>query len=210
MDLTYKKQNVYALADEQELKAISDYAEGYKRFLDNGKTEREAVKETIEMIEKKGYKPYTLGDKINAGDKLYYNNRGKSLFIVRAGKADVAKNGVRILVAHVDSPRLDLKQVPLYEKADIAYFKTHYYGGIKKYQWLTIPLALHGVIALKDGTCVDVKVGDEEGDPCSTSRIFFRTLRKSKSQRPLRKDSLPKISIFWWAASPSKMRKRTR
>ena len=110
MDLTYKRQNVYALADEQELKAISDYAEGYKRFLDNGKTEREAVKETIEMIEKKGYKPYTLGDKINAGDKLYYNNRGKSLFIVRAGKADVAKNGVRILVAHVDSPRLDLNK----------------------------------------------------------------------------------------------------
>ena len=170
MDLTYKRQNVYALADEQELKAISDYAEGYKRFLDNGKTEREAVKETIEMIEKKGYKPYTLGDKINAGDKLYYNNRGKSLFIVRAGKADVAKNGVRILVAHVDSPRLDLKQVPLYEKADMAYFKTHYYGGIKKYQWLTIPLALHGVIALKDGTCVDVKVGDEEGDP-----VFYIT-----------------------------------
>lgn len=170
MDLTYKRQNVYALADEQELKAISDYAEGYKRFLDNGKTEREAVKETIEMIEKKGYKPYTLGDKINTGDKLYYNNRGKSLFIVRAGKADVAKNGVRILVAHVDSPRLDLKQVPLYEKADMAYFKTHYYGGIKKYQWLTIPLALHGVIALKDGTCVDVKVGDEEGDP-----VFYIT-----------------------------------
>ena len=120
MDLTYKRQNVYALADEKELKAISDYAEGYKKFLDNGKTEREAVKETVEIIKKRGYKPYTLGDKINAGDKLFYNNRGKSLFIIRAGKADVAKNGVRILVAHVDSPRLDLKQVPLYEKADMA------------------------------------------------------------------------------------------
>lgn len=91
MDLTYKRQNVYALADENELKAISEYAEGYKKFLDNGKTEREAVKETVEIIEKRGYKAYTLGDKINAGDKLYYNNRGKSLFIVRAGKADVAK-----------------------------------------------------------------------------------------------------------------------
>lgn len=165
MDLTYKRQNVYALADEQELKAISDYAEGYKRFLDNGKTEREAVKETIEMIEKKGYKPYTLGDKINAGDKLYYNNRGKSLFIVRAGKADVAKNGVRILVAHVDSPRLDLKQVPLYEKADMAYFKTHYYGGIKKYQWVAMPLAMHGVVAKKDGTLVNIVVGEDPSDP---------------------------------------------
>ena len=123
-----------------------------------------------DRLKKRGYKAYTLGDKINAGDKLYYNNRGKSLFIVRAGKADVAKNGIRILVAHVDSPRLDLKQVPLYEKADMAYFKTHYYGGIKKYHWLTIPLALHGVIVLKDGTSVDVKVGDEQGDP-----VFYIT-----------------------------------
>lgn len=170
MDLTYKRKNVYALADESELKAISDYAEGYKKFLDNGKTEREAVSETIEMIEERGYKTYTLGDQINPGDKLYYNNRGKGLFILRAGSADVAKNGVRILVAHVDSPRLDLKQVPLYEKAELAYLKTHYYGGIKKYHWLTIPLALHGVIVLKDGRKVDVKVGENDNDP-----VFYIT-----------------------------------
>lgn len=170
MDLTYKRKNVYALADECELKAISDYAEGYKKFLDNGKTEREAVSESIEMIEARGYKAYTLGDKINPGDKLYYNNRGKGLFILRAGSADVAKNGVRILVAHVDSPRLDLKQVPLYEKAELAYLKTHYYGGIKKYQWLTIPLALHGVIALKDGSVINVNVGENENDP-----VFYIT-----------------------------------
>lgn len=170
MDLTYKRKNVYALADESELKAISDYAEGYKKYLDNGKTEREAVSETIDMIEEKGYKAYTLGDQINPGDKLYYNNRGKGLFILRAGSADVAKNGVRILVAHVDSPRLDLKQVPLYEKAELAYLKTHYYGGIKKYQWLTIPLALHGVIVLKDGSKVDVKVGENDNDP-----VFYIT-----------------------------------
>lgn len=170
MDLTYKRKNVYALADESELKAISDYAEGYKAYLDNGKTEREAVSETIEMIEKKGYKAYVLGDKINPGDKLYYNNRGKGLFILRAGTVDVATNGVRILVAHVDSPRLDLKQVPLYEKSELAYFKTHYYGGIKKYQWLTIPLALHGVIVLKDGTKVEVKVGEDDSDP-----VFYIT-----------------------------------
>ncbi len=170
MDLTYKRKNVYALADESELKAISDYAEGYKKFLDNGKTEREAVSETIEMIEERGYKAYTLGDQINPGDKLYYNNRGKGLFILRAGSADVAKNGVRILVAHVDSPRLDLKQVPLYEKAELAYLKTHYYGGIKKYHWLTIPLALHGVIVLKDGRKVDVKVGENDNDP-----VFYIT-----------------------------------
>ena len=170
MELTYKRQNVYALADEKELNAISDYAQGYKKFLDNGKTEREVVAESVEIVEKAGYKPYVLGDKINAGDKLYYNNRGKGLFILRAGKADLATNGVRILVAHVDSPRLDLKQVPLFEKSGLAYLKTHYYGGIKKYQWLTIPLALHGVVALKDGSKVTVKVGEEESDP-----VFYIT-----------------------------------
>ena len=104
MDYTYKRQNVYALADEKQLGVISEYAEGYKKFLDNGKTEREVVAESVAMIEAQGYKAYVLGDKINPGDKLYYNNRGKGLFIIRAGKADVAKNGVRILVAHVDSP----------------------------------------------------------------------------------------------------------
>ncbi len=170
MDLTYKRTNIYAVADEQELKAIQDYNEGYKRFLDGGKTERETVAETIAMVEAAGYKAYTLGDKINKGDKLYYNNRGKALFILRAGTADVAKEGVRILVAHVDSPRLDLKQVPLYEKSDMAYLKTHYYGGIKKYQWLTIPLALHGVVALKDGSVKQIRIGEEEGDP-----VFYIT-----------------------------------
>lgn len=170
MELTYKRQNAYALADEKELNAISDYAQGYKKFLDNGKTEREVVAESVEIVEKAGYKPYVLGDKISAGDKLYYNNRSKGLFILRAGTADLAKNGVRILVAHVDSPRLDLKQVPLFEKAGLAYLKTHYYGGIKKYQWLTIPLALHGVIALKDGSKVTVRVGEEESDP-----VFYIT-----------------------------------
>ncbi|MDE5602031.1 MAG: aminopeptidase [Clostridia bacterium] len=165
MDLTYKRQNIYAVCDEAERKRIFEYNEGYKKFLDNGKTERETVAETVAMVEAAGYKPYTLGDKINKGDKLYYNNRGKALFILRAGTADVAKNGVRILVAHVDSPRLDLKQVPLFEKADMAYLKTHYYGGIKKYQWLTIPLALHGVVVLKNGNKVNVNIGESESDP---------------------------------------------
>ena len=165
MDLTYKKQNIYASADNAERKRIFDYCEGYKKFLDNGKTEREAVSYTVDMAEKAGYKPYTLGDKINKGDKLYYNNRGKSLFMLRAGKADISKNGVRILVAHIDSPRLDLKQVPMFEKSDIAYFKTHYYGGIKKYQWFTIPLALHGVVVLKNGKKVTVAIGENDADP---------------------------------------------
>lgn len=170
MDLTYERTNVYKEADEAKLKKIFDYAEGYKKFLDESKTEREAVKSGIAIAKKNGYKPYVLGDAIKPGDKLYYNNRGKSLFLIKAGKTNLAETGIRILVAHVDSPRLDLKQVPLYESDDLAFFKTHYYGGIKKYQWLTIPLALHGVIAKKDGAVVEVKIGDEEGDP-----IFYIT-----------------------------------
>ncbi|MDE7395207.1 MAG: aminopeptidase [Clostridiales bacterium] len=170
MDLTYQRKNVYQLADDAEKKRIAEYAEGYKAFLNNGKTEREVVTETVAMLEKNGYKPFELGSKINKGEKLYYNNRGKGLFVLRAGTADLAKNGVRILVAHIDSPRLDLKQVPLYEKADIAYAKTHYYGGIKKYQWLTIPLSLHGVVALKNGKKVTICVGEKDEDP-----VFYIT-----------------------------------
>ncbi len=165
MELSYKKQNIYAVASEKELAEIQAYSEGYKSFLNSSKTEREAVECGIALVKAHGFKEYQLGDKIKPGDKLYYNNRGKGLFILKAGKADLAKNGVRILVAHVDCPRLDLKQVPLYEKADMAFLKTHYYGGIKKYQWLTIPLALHGVVSLKDGRNVNICVGEEEGDP---------------------------------------------
>lgn len=170
MELTYKRKNVFAEADEAEIKRIFDYCEEYKKYLDCAKTEREAVTYAISLIEKHGYKQYTLGDKIAKGDKLYLNNRGKGLFILRAGKKDIAKHGIRILVAHIDSPRLDLKQVPLYEKADTAYFKTHYYGGIKKYHWLTIPLALHGVIALKSGKTVDITIGEDDNDP-----VFYIT-----------------------------------
>ena len=170
MDLTYKRKNAFKCASPDELKKIFDYNEGYKKYLDNGKTERETVAETIEMAKAHGYKEYRLGDKINKGDLLYYNNRGKALFIIKAGKADLAKNGIRIMVAHVDSPRLDLKQVPLYESNDMAFLKTHYYGGIKKYQWLALPLALHGVISLKDGSTVNVCVGEDESDP-----VFYIT-----------------------------------
>jgi len=164
-ELTYKRKNVYAEVDKKELKSIFDYSEGYKNYLDNSKTERETVATTIKMAEERGYRPYCMGDKINKGDKLYYDNRGKGLFLIRAGSDDIEKNGIRILVAHVDSPRLDLKQVPLYEASEIAYLKTHYYGGIKKYHWLTIPLALHGVVVLKDGTSININIGEKDSDP---------------------------------------------
>ena len=169
-DLTYSRKNIYKTATQDEIKAIMEYSEGYKNFLDNGKTERETVAETVEIAKANGFKSYKLGDKIKPGDKLFYNNRGKNLFLMKIGKKNLEENGLKILVAHVDSPRLDLKQVPLFEKSDIGYFKTHYYGGIKKYQWLTIPLALHGVIVLKDGTSVQVKIGEDEADP-----VFYIT-----------------------------------
>lgn len=165
MELTYNKKNVYKVADEQSIDMINAYGEGYKAFLDASKTERETVETTVKMVEAQGYKPMTLGDKLNKGDKLYYNNRGKGLFLLRIGTADIATNGIRILVAHVDSPRLDLKQVPIFEKASIAYAKTHYYGGIKKYQWLTIPLALHGVVILANGEKININIGEDENDP---------------------------------------------
>lgn len=185
MELTYKRTNVYKVASADEVKAIMNYSEGYKKYLDNGKTERETVAETVAMAEKAGYKPYVLGSKINAGDKLYYDNRGKSLFLLKVGTANLAEKGIRIMVAHVDSPRLDLKQVPLYEKADMAFLKTHYYGGIKKYHWLTIPLALHGVVILADGTKLNITVGEDDNDPVFYITDLLPHLSQEYSEKPV-------------------------
>ncbi len=186
MDLTYKRTNANEKRTAEERATINAYGEGYKKYLDNGKTEREAVAETVTMAEARGYKAYHMGYPIREGDKLYYDNRGKSLFIVRAGsKANLEKNGIRILVAHVDSPRLDLKQVPLYEASDMAYFKTHYYGGIKKYQWLTIPLALHGVVVLKNGTSVTINVGEKDEDPIFCISDLLPHLSQEISTKPV-------------------------
>lgn len=163
--LTYKKTNVYEKADEARIEQIYRYAEGYKSFLDAAKTEREAVYRAIVMAEAAGYTAYEMGEELHPGDLRYYNNRNKNLFIFRMGEEDLEKEGIRILAAHIDSPRLDLKQNPLYEDSGMGFLKTHYYGGIKKYQWTAIPLALHGVVAKADGTTVDVVVGEDESDP---------------------------------------------
>lgn len=163
--LTYKKTNVYEKADEARIDKMFRYAEGYKAFLDASKTEREAVRRAIAMAEAVGYTAYELGDPLMAGDLRYYNNRDKSVILFRVGEENMEKEGVRILAAHIDSPRLDLKQNPLYEDSGMSFLKTHYYGGIKKYQWTAIPLALHGVVAKADGTLVDIVIGEEEGDP---------------------------------------------
>lgn len=163
--LSYKKKNVFEEATPEKLAQMLSYAEGYKKFLDGGKTEREAVTVSIRMAEAAGYRPYRFGDPIAVGDRLYYNNQGKSLVLFRVGTEELSTAGIRILASHIDSPRLDLKQVPLYEDSGMGFLKTHYYGGIKKYQWTAIPLALHGVMVRADGTAVEVCVGEEESDP---------------------------------------------
>lgn len=164
-DLAYKRTNVYEVADKKLMKEIFDYAEGYKVFLDEGKTEREACAFAKAMAIKNGYKPYVLGEKLKKGDKVYYDNRGKNLYLIKVGTEDIAKEGIRIIASHIDSPRIDLKQVPLYQANDIAFAKTHYYGGIRKYQWTAVPLALHGAVALKNGEVLNVCIGEAESDP---------------------------------------------
>ncbi|MCD8200776.1 MAG: aminopeptidase [Clostridia bacterium] len=170
MDYEYKRKNVFKEADEKKTEEIFSYAEGYKDFLNKAKTERDAAEICGKLAAEKGYTPYTFGEKLKAGDKRIYVNHDKTVFLIKAGSGDVAKEGIRIMGAHVDSPRLDLKPHPLYEAQGLAMFKTHYYGGIKKYQWTTIPLALHGVIYKKGGERVDLNVGDDEGDP-----VFYIT-----------------------------------
>ncbi len=184
-ELTYKRKNVYEKADEKLMKEIFDYAEGYKKFLDNGKTEREACAYAMEEAKKQGYRPYVFGETLKAGDKVYYNNRGKNLFLIRVGEEDIGENGIRIIASHIDSPRIDLKQVPLYEAEGIAFAKTHYYGGVRKYQWATIPLALHGTIVLADGSSLDVKIGEEDSDPVFYISDLLPHLAAKQNARPL-------------------------
>ena len=169
---------------EQAEKAFK-YCEGYKEFLDVGKTERECVKEAVKMLKKAGYKPFDSGESYEPGDKVYYVNRGKSLIATTFGKKPLDQ-GLRINGAHIDSPRLDLKPNPLYEKEDIAFFKTHYYGGIRKYQWATIPLAMHGVVILKDGTSVDICIGEKEGDPVFCVTDLLPHLAAQQNERKLK------------------------
>lgn len=163
-ELFYSPKHASEIISDEEVKNADNFAEGYKTYMDNGKTERESVKFFIKKAEDLGYTPFDRSKKYSAGDKVYYNNRGKSVILCVFGKRPIA-DGVKISAAHLDSPRLDLKPNPLYEDGEMAYFKTHYYGGIKKYQWTAIPLSLHGVIVKKDGETVEVNVGEDENDP---------------------------------------------
>lgn len=163
-ELFMKPVNAAKACADGQIKEADNFCEGYMSFLDAAKTEREAVEEAVELARANGFIEFRKGEKYAPGERVYYNNRGKSLILAVVGRKDLSE-GVHITAAHIDSPRLDLKPNPLYEDSELAYFKTHYYGGIKKYQWTVTPLSLHGVIVKKDGQTVKVKVGEDDGDP---------------------------------------------
>lgn len=172
-----ERKNAWKTYSASEVEHLEQTAKAYRDFLDKGKTERECVSYCVEEAEKAGYRSLESyiesGEPIKEGDKVYTVMMKKAMAMFQIGKMPLEK-GMNILGAHVDSPRLDLKQNPLYEDTDFAYFDTHYYGGVKKYQWVAIPLALHGVVAKKDGTVVDVVIGEDELDPvlCITDLLI--------------------------------------
>ena len=182
--LTWSVPNIGKDAPKQVEKARK-FCEGYKKFLDEGKTERECVRYAVKLLEKNGYRPFEAGASYQAGDKVYYVNRGKSLIATTFGRLPL-EEGLRINGAHIDSPRLDLKPNPMYEKDEMAYFKTHYYGGIRKYQWGTIPLAMHGVVMKKNGEKVEICIGEKEGDPVFCITDLLPHLAGKQNERPLR------------------------
>lgn len=182
--LTYQPKNGWDCLTEGEEAALNAYCEDYKKYLDEGKTERECVDYTIRLAEANGYKPFVRGMELKPGDKVYRNNRGKAIMLAVIGSEGL-ENGANIGAAHIDSPRLDLKQNPLYEADEMAFLKTHYYGGIRKYHWVTIPLALHGVVALKDGSTVKVAIGGGAGEPVFTVDDLLPHLAADQAKKPL-------------------------
>lgn len=160
----YKKENGWKGVVEAEKKNIFEFSEGYKKFLDIGKTEREFVSRGVELAEFFGFKNAANFKELKTGDKVYYNNRGKNLVLAIIGKKNITE-GINYVVSHIDSPRLDLKQNPLYEEMELSYMRTHYYGGIKKYHWATLPLAMHGIVVLENGKKVEIVIGEKESDP---------------------------------------------
>lgn len=162
------KENIWKKYNDNDINLLNDICDDYRKFISVNKIEREVVTSTIDICRSYGFMDLEdcvlEGRRLQAGDKIYVNNRGKSLALFIIGEDDILK-GINILGAHVDSPRLDLKASPLYEDESLAYFDTHYYGGIKKYQWVTLPLAIHGVVAKKSGEVINVVIGEDEGDP---------------------------------------------
>ncbi len=182
--LLLKPENAGLTLTDEQIEQAFEFCEGYKVFLDDAKTEREAVDFTLSLAEERGYKPYNATTKYAAGDKVYLNNRSKAVILCTIGTKPLS-DGVRILASHIDSPRLDLKPRPLYEEGQLGYFKTHYYGGIKKYQWSALPLALHGVLVQKDGRSIKVCLGEDPSDPVFCVTDLLPHLAKDQMKRTL-------------------------
>jgi len=182
--LFYKRKNGYSVISDEVKTAAFDFAEGYKNYLNNSKTERRAVTTSIEIAKAKGFKEFDPKSTYKAGEKLYINNRGKAAAFVVIGEEDI-ELGATVTAAHIDSPRLDLKPNPLYEDIELGLFKTHYYGGIRKYQWTAVPLAIHGVFAKKDGTVIDVTIGEDENDPIFVINDLLPHLAAEQNKRLL-------------------------
>ena len=182
--LRYQKKSVYEKAGDKIVEEAYEYAKKYVRFLDASKTEREAVAESVRIAEAAGYRAWNFGEPMKVGDKLYYNNRGKNLFLFHIGSEPI-NNGIRITGAHIDSPRLDLKQNPVFEDHDLCYLKTHYYGGIRKYQWLAMPLALHGVVVKQSGEVVNIVVGENDTDPVMYITDLLPHLAQNEVTKPV-------------------------
>ena len=183
-ELFAKQEHAVYTCEENEVAVADEFCEGYKKFLDVCKTEREAASYTKELAIKEGYVEFDPKASYKAGDKVYCDIHSKALILCTFGTESLEK-GAKIVASHIDSPRLDLKPNPLYEDAELALFKTHYYGGIKKYQWTAIPLALHGVVFKRDGSCINISLGDDEGDPVFVVTDLLPHLDKKQASRPL-------------------------
>lgn len=182
--LFLEPKNGGIVLDDETIEKAFDFCNSYKKFLDDSKTEREAVQTTVNLLEQKGFVPFECGRKYVPGAKVYQVNRGKSVIAAVIG-SEPMENGVRLAAAHIDSPRLDLKPRPLYEDSEIALFKTHYYGGIKKYQWTAMPLSLHGVIVKKNGEQVTICIGEDENDPVFCVTDLLPHLANDQMKRTL-------------------------
>ena len=182
-ELTFSFEHISRTKPEMMAKA-QEFCEGYKDFLSRSKTERETVKNVIAMAEANGYVEYCPDKTYKAGDKVYLNNRNRALILSTIGKESV-DNGTHIVASHIDVPRLDLKPMPLYESSEISYFKTHYYGGVKRYQWAVTPLAIHGIIYREDGSFVEINVGEDENDPVFCISDLLPHLSKDQRERKM-------------------------
>ena len=185
-NLLMAPKNGYTRITPEQREEMNAYCRRYMAFMDECKTEREATAWAVREAEKRGYKPFAPGMEVKPGDKIYYNNRDKAIALAVIGTESLAK-GANICAAHVDSPRMDVKPNPLYEDAQIAYLKTHYYGGIKKYQWPTVPLAIHGVVYRRDGSVVTVTIGEDDNDPVLMVTDLLIHLAGDQMQKPLAK-----------------------